>query len=749
MADTKRTFDAMLGRLQEAKPMANGWHRALCPCHDDHDASLNLTLSDDGAIVFKCHAGCEKTALLQWFGLTWADLFPDKANGQPPRPAKPGRVVATYDYTDEAGALLYQATRHEPKDFRLRRPDGSNGWIWELGDTRRVLYHLPELTTVQPGQLVFVCEGEKTADAVRGLGAVATTNPMGVGKWTGAYTGTLEGLTVVVLADNDPPGLKHAYQVAAALHGRAYRVQVLNLGEGKGHGYDPADWIRDGGAWAGLVQLVDATPVYSGERAPVLPAGGNIHNTDLGNALRLVGRYGNDLRYCKPLGGWLAWDGRRWLLDRTGVVQRAAQAVALALYAALDEEADPKRRKEKTKWAIASESGTRQREMLDLAWSQEGIIVTPDVFDTPPWLLNCQNGTIDLHTGELRPHRRADLLTKLAPVEYDPLAEDETLASYLQDTTKGDEDFADYLRRAVGYTLTGVTDEEDVFLVLGPKSTGKTTLVEAMLAMLGDYAVKANFETFLASWHKGGDPRPDLVRMRGARLVAATEAPKGRRLAETQVKEMSGGDSMTARTLYKLEITFKPAFKLWLACNEAPAMSDDDSGLWRRIKRLPFEHTHSEEEEKPEIKRHLTEDAGARSALLAWAMQGCLAWQKDGLKPCEVVRTKTAQLRLEFDPLAEFFGDRCTFAAKQECAAQVLRAAYERWAEDQGAKAISNKEWGKRLKAKECVSTRERQKDAKTGEDVKRTIWHGVGLLSDDDEPPEAEPEQAPLLFLQ
>ena len=163
--------------------------------------------------------------------------------------------------------MLFQTTRHNPKDFLQRRPNGK-GWKWGLDDVRRVLYRLPELATVEPGQLVFLCEGEKSADAVRGLGAVATTNPMGAGKWEDAYTETLAGLDVVVLPDQDAAGLKHAYNVARQLDGKASSVRVLELGTRAG--YDPADWVADGGTWAELVKLANETPLYNPDTAPAV-----------------------------------------------------------------------------------------------------------------------------------------------------------------------------------------------------------------------------------------------------------------------------------------------------------------------------------------------------------------------------------------------------------------------------------------------------------------------------------------------
>jgi putative DNA primase/helicase len=398
-----------------------------------------------------------------------------------------------------------------------------------------------------------------------------------------------------------------------------------------------------------------------------------------------------------------------------------AQEVARALYVEAGQAPDAATRERLAKWGIATESAGRQRALLDLAWSQAGVAVAPSVFDADPLLLNCENGTIDLRTGELRPHDRDDLITRLAPVTFDPQARDPIFEGYLHDTTDGKADFAAYLQRAAGYTLTGLTDAECVFLVLGPGATGKSTLIEALLATLGDYGRKASFDTFLERG-KGqvGAPRPDIASLRGARLVCAVETSGNRELAETVVKELSGGDTVTARYLFKPEFSYRPAFKLWLACNEAPKMTDTDTGLWRRLKRLPFEHVIASDAQDPAIKRHLTTDG--RPAVLAWAVAGALAWQQSGLAEPTLVKDATAELRAEFDPLAEFLTARCTVRRGATELAGALRSAYESWAAEMGAKPIDNKEWGKRLRALGATTRRERLPEGQ------RSVWHGLEL---------------------
>jgi putative DNA primase/helicase len=455
----------------------------------------------------------------------------------------------------------------------------------------------------------------------------------------------------------------------------------------------------------------------------------SLHCTDMGNAQRFAALAVDRLLYVFEW-GWLYWNGRRWARDTVGEAQRIARQVPSVIYreaAAAAPGSD--NAKSLGGWALATENAGRLRAMLELAESEPALRASADDFDREPMLLNCQNGVLDLATGTLRPHQPSARLTKLAPVVYQPGATHPTWTRYLATATGGDGELAAYLQRAAGYSLTGRTDEEVVFLVLGPEASGKTTLAEALLGVLGidggGYGRKIAFSTLLEQRSSGGGPRPDIASLAGIRLAVACEAEAGQRLNAVAVKELSGGDTVTARFLYRDEFSFKPQVKLWLATNESPRMRDDDSALWRRLRRLPFEHTIPAAERDPQVKLALTTDAAAQSAVLAWAVAGCKAWQKQGLGYPETVRRKTAELRAEFDPLGEFFATCCIFAPRAEVGALDLRRAYERWAGEMGARPLTDRQWGARLRAKGCEDTRKRI------DGQRRALWLGIGLLAE------------------
>ena len=274
----------VLSRLRKVKKTASGWE-ACCPAHEDRKPSLSVGIGQDDRVLLKCHAGCSTEAVLSAIGVELHGLFPPDSTGSACAATRPtsnacpsGRILATYPYHDETGALLFEVVRYEPKDFRQRRPDGEGGWAWNLDGTARVLYRLPELLAADPAAWVFVVEGEKDADALASIGLVATTNPGGAGKWGRlSDDSALHGRRVAIIPDRDEPGRRHAKDVAARLHGKAADVRILDLASVEGFtGKDVSDWL-DGldskepeELAKALTDMAEAAPVWTGEDWPEL-----------------------------------------------------------------------------------------------------------------------------------------------------------------------------------------------------------------------------------------------------------------------------------------------------------------------------------------------------------------------------------------------------------------------------------------------------------------------------------------------
>jgi putative DNA primase/helicase len=413
--------------------------------------------------------------------------------------------------------------------------------------------------------------------------------------------------------------------------------------------------------------------------------------TDVGNAERLIARHGTDLRYIHPWARWLVWDGRRWRPDDTGEPTRRMKETLRAL-AADALELDDDQRPRLLKHAIGSERETRIRGALQLAQSEPGVPVLPEQLDADPWLLCCDNGTVDLSTGELHPHRREDLLTKLAPVAYDPTAEAPRWRAFLDQVLEGDEATIEFVRRAVGYSLTGDTSEQVLFLLVGAGANGKSTLIETVRALVGDYGQQAPAETFLEQ--RESIPN-HIARLKGARFVATVETPEGRRLNETMVKRLVGGDSQAARFMRGEWFDFRPTFKAWLATNHLPVIRGTDEAIWRRIRVIPFNITIPEPERDKTLAARLHAEL---PGILTWAIDGCVEWQISGLPTPDAVRAATAGYREHMDVLGDFIADRCETRPDARATVAELYTAYQYWATHNGDRnPLSSKAFGQNL----------------------------------------------------
>ncbi len=675
------------------KPQRNGsgGYRALCPGHDDHHPSLDITNGDDGRVLLICRShGCKVELIVEAIGLRMTDLFP---NGSTPHGQQ---IVAKYDYVDEAGELVYQVVRFAPKTFKIRRPDGHGGWTWKLGTARRLLYRLPGFLSPDPEAFIFITEGEKDADRLAGLDMFATTNPMGAGKWRKVDSSPLRDRHAVVLTDNDAKGRKHVQDVAADLHGKAASVRVVEF-DGLPKGGDVSDWL-DAHDREDLWRLAEATPLWETiepAAEPEVADSADLHLTDMGNAERFALRHGSEVGYTKGH-GWLTWDGHRWRKDDIGEIQRRGKATVRAIYLEAAEADSETRRTQLGDLAKKTEAINRVKAMIELAQSEPGIALRSSDLDKSPWLFNCANGTINLRTGELRQHDPADHITKISPVRYDPDARSDLWDGFLRETTGGDDELAAFLQRTAGYSLSGDTSEEKLFLVHGPEATGKSTFIEAIKATLGDFATTADFATFLRQRNDG--PRNDIARLAGSRLVVSIEVEEGRKLAEGLVKSLTGGDTIACRFLYRESFEYLPAFKLWLVANHAPSVNADDGAIWRRIVRIPFERMVPVERRDPTVKLRLRDPAESGPAILAWAVKGFLDWQRDGLRIPTSVTQATADYRSGEDVLGHFIDDRCITHPNVSVEATQLYRVYKGWCDEAGEKPMTQTAFGRRLK---------------------------------------------------
>ena len=441
---------------------------------------------------------------------------------------------------------------------------------------------------------------------------------------------------------------------------------------------------------------------------------GGFNLTDLGNAERLVALHGRDVRYVYAWARWLVYDGRRWIVDDAGEVERRAKETARGIYHEAATAPTEAERKALADHAKRSEAKSRIADMIALAQSEPGIPVSPVMLDADPWLLNVENGTVDLRTGDLREHRRDDLITKMAGTRYEVAAPAPAFGSFL-DRVLPSAELQRFVQRVVGYCLTGDVSEQALLFLHGAGANGKSTLINAILAMLGEYGQQAAPDLLAA---KTGTHPTELADLKGARFAASVEVEDGRRLAESLVKQLTGGDRIKARFMRQDFFEFDPTHKVFLAANHKPVIRGTDHAIWRRIKLVPFEVTVPKKEQDP----RLFEKLGAElPGILAWAVRGCSEWQRNGLGEPDEVRRATEGYRSEMDVLAAFLEERCVLLRNAETQATPLYEAYRHWSDENGERPENQRRFGTRL------SERGFEKAKRGGV----YYWFGIGLRHD------------------
>jgi P4 family phage/plasmid primase-like protien len=452
------------------------------------------------------------------------------------------------------------------------------------------------------------------------------------------------------------------------------------------------------------------TPARGGEATAEKP----LPYSDYTNALAFVREHGHDLRYCYPWKIWLVWTGTHWEHDTNGVVMRYTKQTIRRLARHAEDLVDDTAVKALMAHVKASLATAKLKAMVESAQSEPGIPVQPEELDADRWLLNCKNGTLDLRTGELRPHDRTDLLTQDIPVAYDSTAQCPIWDAFLNRIMAGNQNVISFLQRAMGYALTGVIREHVLLILWGKGRNGKSTFLNTLRALLGPYALKAPSELLLVSNHdRHPTERADLF---GKRFVAAIETEQGRRLAEVFVKEATGGDPIRARRMREDFWEFWPTHKVFLATNHKPVIKGTDNAIWERIRLVEFKVVIPKNERDTTLPDKLQAEL---PGILRWAVSGCLDWQRDGLGEPDEVQKATAGYRTEMDVLGQFITECCLVGPNYRIKAADLYDAYKRWCEQNREHADVQRTWGMALTERGYESYKVQG----------RSWWRGIAII--------------------
>ena len=579
-----------------------------------------------------------------------------------------GPVTAKWDYQDASGKLIAVVYRYDPEPGRKEfRP-------WDVSrrkmspPERRPLYNQPGMLKAE--QVVLV-EGEKCAQTLIELGVCATTAmhganaPVDKTDWS-----PLKGKRVLIWPDRDKPGWIYADQASqSVMQAGAASCAILQPPDGEPDGWDAADAVRDGFDIAGFLAVGERMPVVMSidPSAPMELLDGIDYTTEDGLARAFTHQFSDDWRYCAPWGKWFVWNGIRWNIDKSLYVLHLSRLICRAAAGLVDAA--------KVKSRLSS-SGTISA-VERIARTDPQHTATVEGWDAYAWLLNTPGGIVDLRSGARGPHDRHRRMTKVTTAT--PQGNCPVWRNFLGNVTGGDEELQNYLQRVVGYCLTGDVSTHALFFLYGTGANGKSVFVNVISTVLGDYAANAPMDTFMES---RTDRHPtDLAGLRGARFVSATETEQGRRWNESKIKAITGGDDITARLMHQDFFTYTPQFKLLIAGNHKPAIRNIDEAMRRRMHLIPFTITVPPEKRDPLLTEKLLAE---RDGIMAWAVEGCLLWQSQGLSQPKSVMAATEEYFEAEDAMGRWISERCKQGANDTALTATLFNDWKQWSEISG-----------------------------------------------------------------
>lgn len=411
---------------------------------------------------------------------------------------------------------------------------------------------------------------------------------------------------------------------------------------------------------------------------------------DTGNADRFVDKFKDIVRYSYVDKGWYFYNGKKWEFDLIGHVKSLTEEVIKDMkkelaYCETEEE-------EKAFFKHLKYTRNNRGKTNMLKESEHRLPILPDEFDKRKDVFNCMNGVIDLRNGKLMDHSYDQFLSKMSYVEYTDNIDCPRWMEFLNQIFDHDTELIHYIQKAIGYSMTGSTKEQCVFFCYGNGRNGKSTFLDIISAIMGDYATNIQPETIMVQNRQSG-ANSDIARLKGARFVTTVEPNQGARINEGLLKQLTGGDTVTARHLYGREFEFEPEFKLWMATNHKPIIRGRDLGIWRRMHLIPFTveipDNKVDKNLKYKLKRELT-------GILNWAVEGAIKWQREGLKMPKAVMDAVKEYKSEMDVVTAFLED-CTIQGPGEVKASELYKAYARWADENNEYKMSNTMFGKEI----------------------------------------------------
>lgn len=711
--------------------------QCTCPAHADSHASLTISKADNGNTLIYCHAGCDMDNILDKVGLKKSDLFVSKTCSWQNYLEKRTKLQleARYDYHDYSGKYVISRFRLFPKTFRYGEfnANGERVTVGLQGKHREdmeAFYSLSSAADIKQaivtGTQIFVTEGEKDAITLHNKGFIALTfgSSDDISKNIDIF---LKGANVILVSDYDKVGYDCMMRIKAIIQDSADKVKVILPCREALHS-DITDYFEAGHTTEEFLSIVENQIVDDDtvntlmkmqaahddkkaagsrkekkflsdrqdillERLSELKPEKTFSYDDKGNGDLFAAMFSNEIRWNVTAKEFYSYDGKVWQQDIGGMIAaRCAKELSdvIAIYAVNIENEELK---EKYRSHINKLGQYKYRQTM-LADSKDCSYISADVLDSDKYVLNVQNGVINLRTFEFTEHRHDQLLSKICNVTYDKAARSDLWESFIDTVMQGDKGTISYLQKAIGYSLTGDTREETCFILYGKTTrNGKSTLVETIAYMLGDsqgYALNMKPESLAA--RQNNDSRQasgDIARLDNCRFLNASEPPKKMIFDVGLLKNLLGRDTITARHLHQSEFQFVPQFKLFINTNFLPLITDDTLFSSGRINVIPFIRHFSEEEQDKTLKDKLREPENL-SGILNWCLDGLKAYYRDGLERPEAVKAATEEYRHDSDKLGNFIAERLEADRDKATSAKAIYDEYKSWCSDNGY-GIENK----------------------------------------------------------
>ena len=679
-----------------------------CPVHHDHTASMTVSKGKKG-ILIHCHAGCETKSILEAVGLRESDLFYDSNVTKVKQDwkdrlehSKKKKIVEIYDYVDQGGKYLYSKIRFEKdengkKEMLYGVLNEEKDWFqYGLKGKHKTLYNLPEIReAAAQKRTIYYVEGEKDVETLRGLGLIATTAGSS-GDWRRFFSMYFSGIDVVLLPDNDEAGEKLTTRIISDLIGVVNSIKVVKTSE-RDHG-DVTDYFQDGYTIEDFNKLVRETefipqnqgkdvdkptkkkaiPQWIKEKVAELGPEINYSYDDRGNGDLFADVFKDVCRFNSTAKCWCCYNGKFWEEDRAELIAAENAKMlqdALLIYATTIE--DYKEREEYGKHVMKIGRQQVRKNMIYDARSKYP--VKAEQFDQHKELFNCKNGTYNLETGVLQKHNPNDYISKISNVYYDPAAKSTEIQKTMNTILQGNKENIEYIQKIFGMALSGITNEEKLFLLYGATTrNGKSTIVETYLYMIKDYGITMQPETLALSKKDSRTANGDIARLKGARFVNAPEPPQNMRFDAALIKQLTGNDMITARKIYQEEMSFIPEFITLINTNHLPIITDETLFTSGRIVVIPFRKHFEEHEQDKWLKNRLKQRQNI-SGFFNWCVAGYQKYQKDGLETTESMNQEIESYHMNSDKIAAFISEVLTEDPTQFVTMKELYPIYEQW----------------------------------------------------------------------